>query len=249
MAVVWGGHNQATQSTNRSLLGQTSSTQSEAPLDTISAADIAANIAKAAKLPEAVTVTNQADSYNARLVSANVDQTIVTKPQLVAGGSKSRKDIQKYTTVNGDTVSSLASKFGITSDSIRWSNNLTGDSIPTGKLLTIPPRNGVVYKVARGDTIDSIAQKYHADKNQLITFNDIEISGLPPIGENILIPDGVQPTSPVAATSGGYVDSGVVYGFAPVFGGNGYTYGYCTYYAASRVAVPSNWGNANTWAI
>jgi surface antigen len=33
----------------------------------------------------------------------------------------------------------------------------------------------------------------------------------------------------------------------PVSGGNLYTYGYCTWYVANKVAVPSNWGNANTW--
>ena len=33
-----------------------------------------------------------------------------------------------------------------------------------------------------------------------------------------------------------------------MYGGyNGYDYGYCTWYAAGRVPVPSNWGNANTW--
>ena len=108
---------------------QASDEQSEAPLDTISSADIAANIAKVAKLPEAVTVTNQADSYNAQLASANVEETIVAKPQLVAGGAKSRKDIQQYVAINGDTLSSLATKFGVTSDSIRWSNSLTGENI------------------------------------------------------------------------------------------------------------------------
>ena len=96
-AVVWGGHNNATKTITRPLFSQSSDKQSEAPLDTISSADIAANIAKVAKLPEAVTVTNQADSYNAQLASANVEETIVAKPQLVAGGAKSRKDIQTYT--------------------------------------------------------------------------------------------------------------------------------------------------------
>jgi surface antigen len=247
-AVVWGGHNNATKSTSSSLLSQSSDSRSEAPLDTISSADIAANIAKVAKLPEAVTVTNQADSYNAQLVSANVDQTIVSKPQLVAGGTKSRKDIQKYVAVSGDSISSLATKFGVTSDSIRWSNSLSGENIPAGKELVIPPRNGVIYKVASGDTIESIAQKYHADKDQLVAFNDIEITGLP-VGENILIPDGVQPVAPVASSRSSYADSGIVYGYAPTWGDNGYTRGYCTYYAASRVKIPNNWGNANTWAI
>jgi len=250
-AVVWNGHNVASKPVSSSLLSQSANNQSEAPLDTISSADIAANIAKVAKLPEAVTVTNQADSYNAQLATANVDQTIVSKPQLVAGGTKSRKDIQKYVAVAGDSITSLATKFGVTSDSIRWSNSLSSENVPVGKELVIPPRNGVIYKVASGDTIEAIAQKYHADKDQLVAFNDLETSGLP-VGENILIPDGVQPAAPAAAATASrssYVDSGIVYGYAPTWGDNGYTRGYCTYYAASRVKIPNNWGNANTWAI
>jgi surface antigen len=31
------------------------------------------------------------------------------------------------------------------------------------------------------------------------------------------------------------------------FSGNGYAYGYCTYYVASPPQHPGNWGNANAW--
>jgi LysM repeat protein len=238
-AVVWSGHNRATKPIYHSLFDQNGSNQSEAPLDTISSADIAANIAKVASLPESVTVSNQADSYNAQLASVKVDQAIVTKPQVVAGGTKSRKDIQKYVVVAGDSVSSLATQFGVNSDSIRWSNGLTGDNLTVGKELLIPPRNGIVYKVKSGDTIESITSKYQATKDQFIAFNDIELSGLP-IDEYVLVPDGKQVYYTTSAA--------IYYNFSPEYGGNGYTYGYCTYYVATRVSVPRNWGNANTWA-
>lgn len=243
-AFVWGGRNHVAEPATQPLLSQSNNSQSEVPLDTLSSADIAANIARAASLPESVSVGNEADSYNAQLASATVDQTIISKPQIIAGGAKSRKDIQTYIVKAGDTVSSLATKFSITSDSIRWSNDLTGDTLSPGKSLLIPPVNGIVYMVKAGDTVDSIATHYQADKNQLIAFNDVELSGLP-VGQYILIPDGIKPTITVSTS---YSSSFTVYNFTPVWGYNGYTPGYCTWYVASRVHVPTNWGNANTWA-
>ena len=243
IGVVWSGHNQATKSTKNLFSEIVSENQAEAPIDSVSAADIAASVAKVASLPETVTVINQADSYNAQVSAATTNEAIVAKPQLVAGGSKSRKDITKYITVAGDTVTSLANKYGITSDSIRWSNGINGDQLPVGKELLIPPRSGIVYMVKSSDTVDSIVSRFMANKDQLVTFNDIEISGLP-VGEYILIPDGVQPSAPGRSA----VDSSAIYNFSPSYGYNGYTYGYCTWYVANRVRVPTNWGNANTWA-
>jgi surface antigen len=235
--IVWYGQDKSIHMNNSSLWSQASQ-QSEVPLDRISSADIASNIAKVVSLPEAVAVSNQADSVNAQLASAQTDQAIIAKPQVVAGSAKNRKDVQKYITKDGDTISSIAAAFGITSDSVRWSNDLYGDRVAVGKELSIPPIEGIVYKVLSSDTIDSISKKYQADKTQLISFNDIELSGLP-VGELIVIPNGRQYVAPSTT---------VYYGFSPEYGGNGYTYGYCTYYVATRVSVPRNWGNANTWA-
>ena len=243
-AFLWGSHNHITGPDTRPLLSQSNNNQSEAPLDTLSSADIAANIARVASLPESVSVGNQADSFNAQIASATVDQTIIAKPQLVAGGAKSRKDIQTYVTKAGDTVSSLATQFGVTSDSIRWSNSLSGDTLSAGKSLLIPPINGIVYLVKSSDTVDSIATRYKADKNQLVAFNDIELSGLP-VGQYILIPDGTQHAT---TATYGYSVSFTVYNFTPQWGSNGYAPGWCTWYVANRVHVPTNWGNAYTWA-
>lgn len=248
IGIVWVGQSRSTQtlSNNQTILSQNGNDQAFAPLDELSAADIASNIARATSMPEAIAVSNQADSVNAQVLSVAVDQSVVTKPQLVAGGAKTKDDISKYTTVNGDTVGALAIKFGVTSDTIKWSNGLTSDVLPAGKTLQIPPRNGVIYKVAAGDTVDSIASKYSADKDQLVVFNDLDVKSLAP-GETILIPDGKQPAPPRVTVSTND-SSFAMYGFSAVYGGNGYTPGYCTWYVANRIAVPKNWGNANTWA-
>lgn len=238
VSIVWVGNSSTVKPISLPLLSQNNDNNSLVPLDIISSADIAASIATVTSLPEAVAVINQADSLEIYLSnSIKIDQAIVSKPQIVSGGSKSRKDIQVYTTVDGDSVGSLATKFGVTSDSIKWSNALYSNYLSTGSELRIPPVDGIVYKVRSGDTIDALASRFQAKKELIVAFNDIEISGLQ-VGEYIVVPDGVQPY---------YTSSFTSYSYTPQWAGNGYYYGYCTFYAATRVKVPSNWGNANTW--
>lgn len=222
------------------------------PLDQVSSADIAVHVARLVSLDEAVSVTNQADSVNAQLSFVPAANTVVAKPQIVATSLKSKNDIKRYITVAGDTVSALATRFGVTSESIRWSNGLTGNDLSANSELFIPPVNGIVYVVRPGDTVDSIAQKYLANRDQIIASNDAEISGLK-IGDRILIPDGsVTPIS--RSTSFNAYYAGYAFGTSALYGSNGYDYGWCTWYVSNRRAeigrpVPSNLGNAYSWYI
>lgn len=213
--------------------------QATSPLDQLSSSQIALTAAQMAGLPELTAVRNQADSDSLMLAVVPNDSTTLNKPQIVATALKSRADIIHYTTRAGDSISSISKKFNVTPGSIRWSNNISGDTLTAGLHLLIPPINGVVYTVKAGDTPASLAARYQADQNQIISFNDAEIGGLHP-GERIVIPNGQ--VAVVAAISNLGFGS-----FTATYGGNGYDYGYCTWYVANRVAVPTNWGNANTW--
>jgi surface antigen len=216
------------------------------PLDQISSADIALTVARMTSLPETTAIANQAESQAADLaIIANSDD-VLTKPQVVYTALKSRADISSYTTKNGDTPASLAAQFGVTSNSILWSNGLTGTTIPVSMHLVIPPVNGIVYTVKTGDTPASLAQKYNANAAQIIAYNDAEINGLQP-GEQIIIPNG---TPPVAATVASYssLSAAFPWGSGPIYGSNGYDFGYCTWYVATQISVPSNWGNASSWS-
>jgi LysM repeat protein len=212
----------------------------------LSSADIAVNVARVANLPESVAVTNQADSENAQLSVVQASDSLVAKPQVVASPFKSNKDITAYTSKSGDTAASIAAQFHVTSDSILWSNDLAGDNVATGQKLYVPPVNGIVYVVKAGDTPDSLADKYHTTKEKIVAFNDAEINGLQP-GVRILIPDGqiIKAAPVITYSSGG--SSSFPWGGGAIYGSNGYIPGYCTFYVATRIAVPSNWGNANTW--
>jgi surface antigen/LysM repeat protein len=215
------------------------------PLDQVSSADIAVYVAKLTKLPEETSVTNHADSVNAQLTIVPSDNRIIAKPQIVGTTLKSRKDIRKYVVVNGDTMSTVATKFGVTSDSIKWSNGINGDLLTVGKELWIPPTDGIVYVVKSGDTIDTLADKYHASKDLLVAYNDFDAAPMKN-GEQILIPGGsIRPV--FSAVPIGYSPSPYTGAF------NGYDYGWCTWYVANRrIAIghplPTNLGDAWTWA-
>jgi len=223
------------------------------PLDPVSSADIAVHVAYIAGLPEANSVANHADSISAVETNGTTGTSVASKPQVLATALPSAKDIHTYTVEPGDTISTIATKAGVSSDSVRWSNNLTGNTVPPGKKLVLPPPavNGIVYMVKEGDTPDSLAQKYSADKDLLISFNDAEVKGIK-AGQQILIPNGViqaPVAAPAVATSYSFrAAPGFAWGGSePIYGRNGYDYGWCTYYVATRVGVPANWGNANTW--
>jgi surface antigen len=217
------------------------------PLDQLSSANIALTVAEMSNLPEATPINSQAISEDVELTQAStVNTTVSTKPQVIASAFKSAKDIKRYVVESGDSIPSIAGKFGVTSDSIRWSNNLSGNKVAVGRKLWIPPVNGIVYIVKNGENAETIAAKFNADRNKIIAFNDAELSGLK-TGQRILVPYGSK-ASLVARSS---VSS---FGGAPTYGYNGYDYGYCTYWVAVLRAkagspLPTNLGNASTWAI
>lgn len=244
--------NSETSAGSQALLAVSDSHGQADPLDTLSSADVAVHVARLTQLDESTAVTNKADTVNAELVVTSSDDKVIAKPQIVSTSLKSNKDIRKYVTVSGDTVSSIATKFGVTSDTIRLSNNVSGEALAVGKELLISPVNGIVYVVKAGDTADSIASRFRADRAQVIAFNDAEVGGLR-VGETIVIPDGLQPQ---ATRSGGYSSSyaqgGFAFGGSAIYGGNGYDYGWCTWHAANRRnqigrPIPTNLGNAISW--
>lgn len=110
---------------------------------------------------------------------------------------KTRDSIEKYITQEGDTVSSIAQKFGVDTDTIKWQNNLTGDRIKVGQTLQILPVTGIAHKVGKGDTVYSIAKKYDSSAQAIADFpfnaftNDetFELA----IGQTIIVPEGVKP--------------------------------------------------------
>lgn len=108
-----------------------------------------------------------------------------------------RDEIVIYNVQKGDTVSSIAIKFGISEDTIKWQNNLKSDTISIGDTLEILPVTGVAHKVASGETIHSIAKKYDASAQAIadFPFNDFANPQTFSLvsGQIVIVPDGVVP--------------------------------------------------------
>ncbi len=220
------------------------------PLDQLASASIALTVARMDNLPEATPIMNQADSETALLSVAPTNDSIVSKPQVVATDYVSNKDIKTYVVKSGDTITSIAQKFNISVNSILWSNNLSGNDITPGVKLLIPPISGIIYTVKAGDTPASLAKKYQSDENLIIAYNDAEIKGIY-TGERIIIPNG---TIPSVVSYNNSVTASYGWGYQASYGYNGYDFGYCTWWVAKLRAdagdpLPDNLGNASTWAI
>ncbi|MGD0977265.1 MAG: M23 family metallopeptidase [Minisyncoccia bacterium] len=101
-------------------------------------------------------------------------------------------DVTTYEVQDGDNISLIASDYGVKVSTIVWANNLkSADDIKPGMVLKIPPIDGVIHIVQKGDTAQSLAVKYNADADKIIDFNSLPADGSLQIGEEIIIPDGI----------------------------------------------------------
>lgn len=255
----------AVASVNTGPTNNSTAASTEATVDQLMATNIAATIAEAADLPVTNNVANLSQSLAVESTLSQTDTNVISKPQIVNASEDSRST-RSYTTVAGDTVQIVAQRYGISVTTIKWANSLTSDALEAGRVLTIPPVDGIVYTVKEGDTTESILNKYKADRDRFLTLNDLDLSGNPVAGSRVIIPDGNLPENerpgyvaprPAATStyngirtySGGYGSSWT----GGVSGGNRYAWGNCTWYVYERRMqlgrpIGGLWGNANTWA-
>lgn len=174
------------------------------------------------------------------------------------------RGVVEYVLAEGESMESVAVKYGISTDQIRWSNGLKDTDVAAGTTLYIPSVPGIVYTVKAGDTIESIVEKYGSNAAEIIALNDLELTGIAE-GSRILIKDGELPekerpeyVAPIVRPTYTYTYTylgssserqdievvGYFYGLGGPYGS-----GQCTQWAwYKRPDLPSNLGNANTWA-
>lgn len=112
--------------------------------------------------------------------------------------------ISIYVVRDGDTLSEIATMFGVSVNTIVWANDLQrGSALKVGQTLVILPVSGVKHTVKKGDTLTSIAKRYNGDADDIKSFNAIETLV---VGAEIIIPDGeltaAAPTTRPATVSG-----------------------------------------------
>lgn len=152
-------------------------------------------------------------------VDNNVFQTEISQ--------KPRSKTITYIVEKGDTLSTIAEKFGISVDTIKWSNDLRSESLTVGDELKILPVTGIEHKVVKGETVYAIAKKYNTNPQQIVDFpfNDFanpETFSLVE-GQMLLVPDGIKPSEQPVIRRQTYIAQGPITvsgaGFAWPLGG------------------------------
>lgn len=99
--------------------------------------------------------------------------------------------ISIYVVREGDSLSTIAKIFGVSTNTIRWSNDISASgTIKPGQTLVILPISGVQHVVKSGDTIKSIVAKYKADTNEVLQYNGLRSNVVLAVGQKLIIPDG-----------------------------------------------------------
>lgn len=99
-----------------------------------------------------------------------------------------------YVVKRGDSLYSIANKFGVSVEDLKNANGISGNLINVGQTLVISgneeivPGDYVVYTVKRGDSLWSIANQYGISINDIVQYNNLGTTMLQ-IGQQLLIPN------------------------------------------------------------
>lgn len=94
-----------------------------------------------------------------------------------------------YIIKNGDTLSEIAMKHGITVGVLRFNNpGITEKKLKIGGKITVVNVNGIFYKIKKGDSLNKIAKVFGVDIEQLKKINKIQDDNII-VGNTIFIKD------------------------------------------------------------
>ena len=150
--------------------------------------------------------TTAITGYRANNV-AGPDDLVPNSYLLVIGGQiPTRERIEPYVVANGDTLWSIAERFGLQPSTIVWANSLTNaDVLAIGQPLIIPPVNGVIHRINAGETLDTVAERYGVKPADIAAFAPNGLGGASPLvpGQDLIVPGGTPPapTPPILAAA------------------------------------------------
>lgn len=136
------------------------------------------------------------DPWNIPPTTQVLSASIEDQSTATVFSDKPRDSVVEYAVQEGDTVGSIAEKFGVDADTIRWENGLTRDQIKIGQTLKVLPVTGVSHKVKKGETVHSIAKLYDSSAQAIVdfpynSFSNDETFELA-IGQTVIVPDGIR---------------------------------------------------------
>lgn len=154
--------------------------------------------------------------------------TVVATPVMTAGvattetpvGGQLQQTTIDYHVQDGDTLLSVAQKFGVDTETIRQLNYLLDDNIFVGQILQMPYQEGITaegaptptpepyrYVVEEGDSLGTIAQQFGVSAVSIMENNNMQDPNNVFVGQVLLIPNYVPPAT-TTSTSGETAASG-----------------------------------------
>jgi LysM repeat protein len=142
-------------------------------------------------------------SESALMANSGPDGDLPRASERRASSSANSGSISVYTVKEGDSISSIADRYGVSVNTILWANDLTTKStIRSGMDLVILPVSGIKHTVSSGETLSSIAAKRNASAGEIAAFNGLDADATVVVGSTLIIPGGEvatqQPAKAVA---------------------------------------------------
>ncbi len=113
-------------------------------------------------------------------------------------------EVVKYTVQSGETLSDIAGRHGVKTETLIYVNNLgSPDSLQVGQTLVIPPLDGVFHVVKSGETAESIAKAYKVEASVIKEHN--KVAATLQKGQKLFVPGAkaLPPPPSVAARNTG----------------------------------------------
>lgn len=123
------------------------------------------------------------------------------KENILATNLNQRTDIFTHQVNRGETLSSLAERFGVSSQSIMASNRLTSSYLKPGVVLSIPAVEGIIYNTKNGDTLNNVARTYKITADEIADYNGLENNMQLVANQTLILPRAVAPSVQIANTS------------------------------------------------
>jgi len=133
------------------------------------------------------------------LIADNDGYLIKINPQTGSSSRIGMTDYAVHTVEKGDTLSTIATRYGLKTETIMWENNIgNANSITIGQKLLIPPVDGVSYTAGKGDSLEKIAKKYNIQADSIVAQNSL-ISTTIVEGQSLFLPNA-RPIGPAKST-------------------------------------------------
>lgn len=111
--------------------------------------------------------------------------------------NRPRVEVKTYTVSQGDSLFEIAATFNIKPETLLWANydllNDNPDTISLGMELKVPPVDGVYYEWQEGDTIETVAARFEADSEEILSWSGNQIDLTNPTvepGTLVMVPGG-----------------------------------------------------------